>query len=82
MEAMKIKNHNCDGAHCRESLGEVRVYPCPDGEVILCEGCFAHYNAIRASMRKQAVSKETRDKWPEVKWHDAKVSDRSATPIF
>ena len=39
-------NPNCDGAHCTDPAGEVRVYPLgAGGNLILCYRCWQHENS-------------------------------------
>lgn len=63
-------NPNCDGSHCREARGQVRLYPLgAGGNLILCGACFAHENRYRAE--RAAETKRLAD-WPQVLWQTAK----------
>ena len=70
------KNYNCDGAHCLESNGEVRVYPLgAGGNLILCRNCFRHENDYRLSRQRGywADDQRAEENWPTVKWECAEV---------
>lgn len=70
------KNPNCDGGHCREATGEVRVYPLgAGGNLILCSACFANENRYRMSRQRGywADDKRAEANWPMVDWSDAEV---------
>jgi hypothetical protein len=62
-------NPNCDGSHCTNSKGEVRLYPLGGGgNLILCASCWNYENAYRARQAK-AFGPEN---WPQVNWDSAK----------
>jgi len=69
-----IHNPNCDGSHCANESGEVRVYPLSDGplhsNLILCRSCWAHENGYNYNR-----GRETRqpDNWPQRDWGAAEV---------
>jgi hypothetical protein len=45
---VKAHNPNCDGSHCLETAGEVRVMPYGgDGHLILCHACYRVEMAFR-----------------------------------
>jgi hypothetical protein len=59
----------CDGSHCREATGEVRVYPLGGGgNLILCHACWAHENRYRYNRGKETKAPEN---WPQVNWATA-----------
>jgi hypothetical protein len=63
-------NWDCDGDHCTEAHGEVRVYPLGGGaNLILCRDCFAHENAYRRTRASETGQPEN---WPQVSWDTAK----------
>ena len=63
---MSDLNPNCDGNHCTEKNGEVKVYPLgAGGNLILCSSCFQHENAYRRVRGKHYGRPE---EWPEVDW--------------
>lgn len=50
-------NPNCDGSHCRLSVGEVRGLPTGGGaNLILCFDCHAHELAWRRSRNRELKS--------------------------
>jgi len=67
-------NPNCDGAHCTNRKGEVRVYPLGGGNLILCYSCWNHENLYRAERARKYNNPEN---WPEQDWQKAKVYDGS-----
>jgi hypothetical protein len=65
-----INNPNCDGSHCREDIGDVRLYPLGGGgNLILCRDCFNHENAYRRARGRETGAPEN---WPVVEWSTAK----------
>ena len=66
-EIVVAKNYNCDGSHCRERNGEVRVYPIGGGaNLILCASCAAHENSYRWQRGRETGRPED---FPQVNWH-------------
>jgi hypothetical protein len=66
-----MKNWNCDGSHCRERDGEVRVYPLGGGaNLILCHACWAHENRYRYN---KGMFYSRPDDWPQHDWAKAEV---------
>lgn len=66
-----MTNPNCDGAHCREALGEVRVYPLgASGNLILCLACWAAENRYRYERGRETGRPED---WPQVNWWRAEI---------
>jgi hypothetical protein len=66
-----MKNWNCDGGHCREPKGQVRVYPLGGGaNLILCRACCEHENYYRAQ-RSRDVGEP--DKWPRHEWSECEI---------
>lgn len=79
---MKIHNNMCDGNHCREEHGEVRVYPLgAGGNLILCQACWAHENRYRYQRAYEHNGRRNPDisgtegqkLWPQEDWYTAKV---------
>ena len=67
-----MKNPNCDGSHCREETGEVRVYPIGGGgNIILCLTCWAHENKYRHE--RAASGKVDPANFPQQDWGKAEV---------
>jgi hypothetical protein len=63
-------NPNCDGAHCREPHGAVRIYPIGSGgNLILCRACFTHENKSRDL---KGIYYGRPEEWPRVNWATAK----------
>jgi hypothetical protein len=57
---------NCDGGHCADPRGPVRVYPLGGGgNLILCHSCWAHENRYR---HLRAVETKNPDAWPQHDW--------------
>ena len=68
---MPLKNYNCDGAHCADAHGQVRVYPLGGGaNLILCQACAAHENRYRY---QRGVETGQFENWPQVNWHACEV---------
>lgn len=66
------KNYNCDGSHCREASGQVRVYKLgAGGNLILCRSCWTHENNYRASRGGERAD------WPLLNWECAEVYSTS-----
>ena len=66
-----MHNPNCDGGHCREAQGEVRLYPLSGGaNLILCHACWAHENRYRYERGRETGAPEN---WPQLNWNSAKV---------
>jgi hypothetical protein len=64
-------NPNCDGDHCREATGEVRLYPIGGGgNAILCLACWAHENRFRYQRGRDTGAPAN---WPQLNWFDAKI---------
>ena len=67
-------NPNCDGDHCSNDTGEVRLYPIGDeplhGNMILCLACWAHENAFRLDRGHESGHPEN---WPLRDWDEAKT---------
>ena len=67
----KNKNYNCDGAHCGDPHGEVRVYPLgAGGNLILCIACAAHENAYRFERGRETGRPAD---FPQVNWFACEV---------
>jgi hypothetical protein len=67
---MKAPNWNCDGGHCIDPKGEVKVYPLGGGANLnLCHACWAHENRYRFNRGKE--NKRPQD-WPQQDWAIAK----------
>jgi len=67
-----LKNYSCDGDHCRDPHGEVRVYPLGGGaNLIMCRACFANENRYRMD-RGRAPGMNPAD-WPQIDWATATV---------
>lgn len=50
---MITNNPNCDGTHCEQADGEVRLLPTGgDGNAILCYACYLHEMAYRKDLVK------------------------------
>ena len=63
-------NPNCDGAHCVEGAGEVRVYPLgAGGNLILCRRCWVHENRFRYNRRHDLRNASD---WPCENWETAR----------
>lgn len=63
-------NPNCDGSHCTNPKGEVRLYPLGGGgNLILCASCWNYENAYRARQAK-AFGPEN---WPQVDWNSSEI---------
>ena len=59
-------NPNCDGSHCREETGEVRVYPIgAGGNLILCLACWAHENIYNFN---RGVETRCPENFPQHDW--------------
>lgn len=72
---MLIKNYNCDGSHCNNAHGEVRVYPMSDASnLILCHACWAHENRYRFITGRWYGRQED---WPQHDWSTARVYEAS-----
>lgn len=84
--AHKNKNWNCDGGNCRESNGEVRLYPLGGGaNLILCRACWAHENLYRHMRNVEYAAKarlpsnykvlgaDGKELWPQMNWSEGKV---------
>lgn len=71
---MKASNPNCNGEHCVNITGEVRLLPLgkqPDhGNLILCRTCFNHEIAWR-KQRNLELADSAAFSLP--KWEDLKV---------
>lgn len=68
---MSVINSYCDGAHCTDPNGEVRVYPLGGGaNLILCQSCAAHENRYRYQRGKDTGRPED---WPQVNWYACEV---------
>jgi hypothetical protein len=68
---MNEKNYNCDGSHCRQPDGQVRVYPTgAGGNLILCMACFAHENRYRY---ERAFETRRPEDFPQVDWATAEI---------
>lgn len=66
-----MKNPNCDGDHCTQEDGEVRVLPVGGGgNVILCKDCFRHEMEYRRQTN-QALTGTSRYDTPE--WSELPV---------
>jgi len=67
----KHKNWNCDGDHCTDPNGEVRVFPLgAGGNLILCAACFRHENAYR---RQRATETRRPEDFPQHVWAECEV---------
>lgn len=65
------KNWNCNGSHCKEINGEVRLYPLGGGaNLILCRRCWAHENLNRIIQGSGAQCPEN---FPTQSWDDASI---------
>jgi hypothetical protein len=65
------KNWNCDGEHCANAAGQVRVYPLGGGaNLILCMSCAAHENRYR---QQRANETGRQADWPQVNWFNCEV---------
>jgi hypothetical protein len=68
---MKVHNNNCDGSHCREATGQVRLYPLGGGgNLILCHACWAHENRYRYERGREMKAPEN---FPQQNWEAAEV---------
>lgn len=68
---MTPHNTNCDGSHCRTTYGPVKLYPLgAGGNLILCQGCFAHENRYRL---ERGAETGQPDNWPTVAWSTARI---------
>ena len=66
-----VINYNCDGDHCREANGEVRVLPTGGGSnLLLCLACFTHELEFRKERNREL---ETGNRFDLPLWHDLKV---------
>ena len=66
-------NPNCDGGHCRDPKGEVRVYPLGSGgNLILCRACWEHENEFNRYQQNKHFA--ARELWPTRDWETAKQS--------
>jgi hypothetical protein len=75
--ANKNKNYNCDGAHCGDKDGEVRVYPLgAGGNLILCISCAAHENHYRYLRGKETGQPAN---FPQVNWFECEVYKEAAS---
>lgn len=64
-------NPNCDGSHCRDPKGEVRVLPLPgEANLMLCRDCFTH-EMIWRRQRNLDLCREAQ--YPIPAWSDLKV---------
>jgi hypothetical protein len=79
-------NPNCDGDHCTNEAGEVRVYPLgAGGNLILCQACWAHENRYRydrafeynGSKKPDIAGTEGEKLWPQENWYTAKVYENA-----
>jgi hypothetical protein len=69
---MRVKNWMCDGAHCREANGQIRIYPLGGGaNMYYCQACFAHENRYR---HERGVDSKRPELWPQVSWADSEVA--------
>jgi len=75
---MITQNPNCDGAHCRQATGEVRMLPTsagPEGSnAILCATCFDHEILWRAERNRKL---EPQNRFPLPSWKELKVYGKS-----
>jgi hypothetical protein len=77
MQMIRLKNWNCDGGHCTDPQGEVRVFPIgAGGNLILCFSCFTRENRYR---RERATETGRPDDFPQVKWSCAEIYQGSAS---
>lgn len=66
-----MKNWNCDGGHCLDNNGQVRVYPTGGGaNLILCVHCAAHENRFRF---QRGVETRRPEDWPQVNWFNCEI---------
>ena len=64
-------NPNCDGSHCPDPNGQVRVYPLGSGgNIIVCQTCAAHENRYRYERGRETGAPEN---WPQVNWFKCEV---------
>lgn len=62
-------NPRCDGSHCTEENGAVKLFPLGGGSNgILCLSCWAHENKYRYERGKETGRPED---WPQLNWFDA-----------
>jgi len=68
---MKVNNNpNCDGNHCRQANGEVRVLPSGgDSNLILCLECFCHEMDWRKERNRERAFRIPT--WNSLKVYDA-----------
>lgn len=65
-----MKNYMCDGSHCRDPHGEVRVFPLNGANLILCHACWLHENQYREMQGKMYARQED---WPQRDWNIART---------
>jgi hypothetical protein len=64
-------NSNCCGDHCRNSTGEVRVYPLGgSANLFLCFSCWLYENDYR---RRKGLRYNRPEDWPLLDWNTAEV---------
>lgn len=70
----EIHNPKCDGDHCRDNTGIVKVYPLgAGGNLILCHSCWAHENRYRFERGRETGEPQN---WPQRDWYNnAEVYD-------
>jgi len=66
----KNKNWNCDGSHCTEPNGIVKLYPLGGGgNMIYCQACFRYENQYRL---ERGLETGEPDNFPIINWNTAK----------
>ena len=64
-------NPNCDGSHCKQETGEVRLYPTGGGgNAILCFACWANENRYNY---KRGQETGNPDNFKQINWFEGEV---------
>jgi hypothetical protein len=78
---MSDVNPNCDGAHCVESTGEVRLYALGGGgNLYLCRTCWAHENFYRKGRAREHLKLTLRQREPDFTYHQLKAEAEANWP--
>ena len=68
-------NQMCDGSHCKNEHGEVKLYPIGgEGNMILCVVCWANENRSNFNRLKTHRPADP-DCWPQHNWFNADTYD-------